>query len=261
MQRKLHQSFKYLLAGILLILIVPLAALIVFAAPMDQTTAACAAEHTVVAGDMLSTIAETYLGDKTAFAAIMEATNRQHAVDNTFANITDAGAIEIGWKLCVPAGAETPAETTMETPVETGLVAPGDGWSPGAFVAGAFPPPFPVDSRHDDAWFSEDCQTCHEQQIDDAPEIPHDIWTPNCRSCHVPGTQALESAAAEWAPAFATGAFPSPFPVDNLHEDAWFNTECQDCHEQQIDGATEIPHDVWTQNCRSCHVPQIQEFQ
>ncbi|MCP5016354.1 MAG: hypothetical protein GY938_13950 [Ketobacter sp.] len=137
-----------------------------------------------------------------------------------------------------------------------------DSWAPGAFASGAFPPPYPVDSRHQDAWFNEKCQTCHDQQIDDAPEIPHDVWTSNCRSCHVPGTQAQEPAVAEWGPpSFASGAFPPPYPPDSRHQDAWFNEKCQTCHEQQIDEAPEIPHDVWTSNCRSCHVPGVQEVE
>ncbi len=150
------------------------------------------------------------------------------------------------------------AGTTEAGAVEVDMV--GEGWAPASFAPGAFPNPFPVDGRHEDAWFNEQCQTCHEQQIQGAPEIPHDVWTQNCRSCHVPDTQAEVAPVADWAPAaFASGAFPSPFPVDSRHEDAWFNEQCQQCHEQELDGATAIPHDIWTQNCRACHVPAEQD--
>lgn len=157
---------------------------------------------------------------------------------------------------------EPQADGTETAEVEAVEVDTADeGWAPASFAIGAFPNPYPVDSRHEDAWFNEQCQTCHEEQIQDAPEIPHDVWTPNCRSCHVPDTQSDAAAVAEWAPgAFASGAFPSPYPVDSRHEDAWFNDQCQTCHEQELEDATAIPHDIWTQNCRACHVPAEQEI-
>ena len=396
MQRRIY----LLIVGILLISVVPL---MVVAAPEVQDNVTCATEYVVQEGEWLSTIAETQLGDTTAYTAIIEETNKMHAVDDTFAELDDSGTIEIGWKLCISTVAEATEEATDETETDEaetsevvedteetasseGSVSSGealfvektcfachsldgvdgvgpslvdmlgneveldsgetlirdeaylrrsildpqielvkdyspsmllfdglsesevddliaylrsfsskaesedpsssdtdetasdeaettevveeateetaDTWAPDAFAASAFPPSFPVDTRHEDPWYDEDskCQTCHEKQIDDAPEIPHDVWTMNCRSCHLPSTQALEPAVADWAPSsFSSGAFPPAYTPDAKHKDAWFNDECESCHEQELEGAPEIPHDVWTSNCRSCHVPDVQE--
>ncbi len=261
MQRKTQYTINFLVVAILLISIVPLA---VLAAPPAQEEATCVAEYTVQVGDSLSKIAAEYMGNGMAYPAIVEATNQKNAVDDTFAKITDPTALRVGWKLCLPSAdvLPPPAEAAPAEAAETVTDLTGEGWSPAAFAAGAFPSPFPIDSRHEDTWFNDKCQTCHEKQIDDAPAIPHDVWTPNCRSCHVPSTQALEPAVGDWAPSsFAVGAFPPPYPPDSRHGDAWFNEQCQTCHEEQQDEAPEIPHDVWTQNCRSCHVPAEQENQ
>ena len=63
---------------------------------------ACAQEYTVQVGDLLSRIADKYLGDPTAYPAIVAATNQRHETDDTFAQVTNPDLIEIGWKLCVP---------------------------------------------------------------------------------------------------------------------------------------------------------------
>ncbi len=68
--------------------------------------AACAEVYTVQADDWLSRIADKLLGDLLAYPAIVSATNQQHAADATFPLITNPDLIEVGWKLCVPAGPE-----------------------------------------------------------------------------------------------------------------------------------------------------------
>lgn len=62
----------------------------------------CEVEYTAQANDWLSKIAEKYLGNKMAYPAIVEATNKKNASDSTFAKITDPNLIEVGYKLCVP---------------------------------------------------------------------------------------------------------------------------------------------------------------
>lgn len=90
-----------LLVSLLLSVLVPVA---VWAAPAAQEVS-CVEEYTVQVDDWLSKISEKLLGDVLAFPAIAEATNQKHATDATFAEVTNADVIEVGWKLCIP-GAE-----------------------------------------------------------------------------------------------------------------------------------------------------------
>ncbi len=256
MPKKIQRTFLYLAVTMLLVSIVPL---VVTAAPPAQDDIICAEEYVVQDGDSLSIIADKYLGNILAYPTLVEITNQKNAVDDTFAIIDDANVLEAGWKLCIPAAdvEVTLAEPPPVADIVIDLV--GEGWAPASFATGAFPPPYPPDSRHEDAWFNENCERCHVNETDGATPIPHDLWTQNCRSCHLPDAQADEAAVAEWAPAsFATGAFPPPYPPDSRHEDAWISSLCQTCHEQETDGANPIPHDIWSTNCRSCHVPDVQ---
>lgn len=68
-----------------------------------QASALCAQSVTVQAGDTLSSLARTYLGNLTAYPAIVEATNAAAAVDSRYAVIDNPGVIRIGWLLCIPA--------------------------------------------------------------------------------------------------------------------------------------------------------------
>ncbi|MDM8529103.1 rhodanese-like domain-containing protein [Anaerolineales bacterium HSG24] len=66
------------------------------------TDSSCQQIYMVQYSDMLSEIAEKYLDDIMAYNKIVEATNKMHATDDSFANITNPDLIEINWKLCVP---------------------------------------------------------------------------------------------------------------------------------------------------------------
>jgi len=96
----------------------------VSAAPVLQAVA-CEQDVTVQADDYLSTIAEKAYGDPLAFPAIMEATNQQNAVDDSYAKIDNPDVIAVGWKLCVPSGAD--AETLLGGQLGGAAMAEGSG--------------------------------------------------------------------------------------------------------------------------------------
>lgn len=78
--------------------------------------AVCAETYTVAAGDLLSTIAQKFLGDLKAYTQIVDATNAAAKVDTSFKAIADPNIIEVGQKLCIPAKSAT-APTTAATTV------------------------------------------------------------------------------------------------------------------------------------------------
>ena len=96
-----------LCAALLLLSLLPGAAL-------AQSTAGCARNVTVVAGDTLTGLANTYLDDPLAYNRIIAATNAAAAADDTFATINDEGRIVIGWKLCIPGAAAAARVSTAE---------------------------------------------------------------------------------------------------------------------------------------------------
>lgn len=55
---------------------------------------------------------------------------------------------------------------------------------------------------------------------------------------------------------FAEGTFPTPLSKIEEHENPWLIKDCFTCHDKQTGGALEIPHDIYTQSCRQCHVPE-----
>ncbi|MBE7556107.1 MAG: extracellular solute-binding protein [Anaerolineales bacterium] len=91
--------------------IITLLALILTLAPAAALAqeVTCESDVTVQGDDWLSKIAEKFLGDPLAFPAIVEATNAKNASDSSYAKIADANVIEVGWKLCIPSGAEAAA--------------------------------------------------------------------------------------------------------------------------------------------------------
>jgi fermentation-respiration switch protein FrsA (DUF1100 family) len=77
-----------------------------------QDASPCAADVVVRSGDTLSSIAGRVLGDPSAYARIVAATNARAAADDSYATILDEGSIQIGWKLCIPnAAGSTPTAT------------------------------------------------------------------------------------------------------------------------------------------------------
>lgn len=79
----------------------------------------CAEEYVVQANDLLSKIADKFLGKLLAYPAIIFATNEQHRRDPSFAQITNPDRIETGWKLCIPVrpAAEALMTETVASPV------------------------------------------------------------------------------------------------------------------------------------------------
>ena len=140
MHRKSHRAPRVLsLLGvaILLSMLLPLAAA---AAPpaQDISPVPCANEYTTQAVDWLCKLAEKYLCNVLAYQAIMVATNRMHAEDDSFPEIDDADAIEVGWKICIPSAEDAevllapPAIAEDEANTVLIVAVPGDleGWDP-----------------------------------------------------------------------------------------------------------------------------------
>jgi peptide/nickel transport system substrate-binding protein len=72
-------------------------------------------DHVVVADDWLSKLADKYLGNPFAYWAIVEYTNKKHAEDDSYAEVTDPDLIEVGWKIYIP-GAEEAATVVTAPP-------------------------------------------------------------------------------------------------------------------------------------------------
>ncbi len=113
-------------SGLLLAMAVLLGSIVLPAPAMAQ--AACAQTVTVQAGDTLSTIAGRTLGNAAAYDRIVAATNAAAAVDGSFATVESANRLAIGWKLCIPGSAATPASApaspVVATPTPTTTPAP-----------------------------------------------------------------------------------------------------------------------------------------
>jgi branched-chain amino acid transport system substrate-binding protein len=86
----------------------------VSAAPVSQDMA-CEQDVVVQADDWLSKLSDKFYGDILAYPVIVEATNQQNAVDDSYANITNPDLIEVGWKLCIPSSADAEAFLSSES--------------------------------------------------------------------------------------------------------------------------------------------------
>ncbi|RMH12667.1 MAG: hypothetical protein D6695_05945 [Planctomycetota bacterium] len=138
------------------------------------------------------------------------------------------------------------------------------------FAAHAFPPTIPDQAWHHEAWIREDCLSCHETGVQDAPIVRHRglpalALQAKCRSCHVlvPGKTEARPASArppEVNDQFAPEAFPPMMPNNDRHVGAWTNRQCLVCHETGVgraplvDHGPQIPRLALMANCRSCHV-------
>lgn len=136
------------------------------------------------------------------------------------------------------------------------------------FALAAFPPTIPDREWHKNAWFVNDCLSCHETGVGDAPMIrhvglPEIVFDSKCRSCHVliPGEANYDTSVPEFDPetGFASWAFPPLMPNNDKHEQAWGNRNCMMCHEDGIQNAPIVKHVGLPQialesKCRSCHV-------
>jgi putative lipoprotein len=85
-----------------LFLLLTIAALGAPTSALAQGTGACPMPYTVVAGDWLSKIAESFLGSGQAYQQIVDATNGQAATDPAYTKIDDPNLIGAGARLCVP---------------------------------------------------------------------------------------------------------------------------------------------------------------
>jgi glyoxylase-like metal-dependent hydrolase (beta-lactamase superfamily II) len=96
---------KVFLVAILALIVsaLPLSAL---AAPPQQDGGE---DYVVQAGDTLAELADRFYGDAQAYPAIVEATNQMAATDDSYANISDPGSIEVGQKLYIPSAEEAAA--------------------------------------------------------------------------------------------------------------------------------------------------------
>jgi len=81
---------------------------VALAAPPAQE----AQEYIIAKGDSLYKIAEKYLGNGGVYPAIVDATNKKHAEDATFAEIKDPSGIQPGWKIWIPSAEEAAAGIT-----------------------------------------------------------------------------------------------------------------------------------------------------
>lgn len=66
-----------------------------------QTTVVCEQDYTVVNGEWLSTIAQRFFGDVTAYPAIFAATNLKSETDPSYATLVRVDSIPEGAKLCI----------------------------------------------------------------------------------------------------------------------------------------------------------------
>ena len=68
--------------------------------------------------------------------------------------------------------------------------------------------------------------------------------------------EATEANAAWNVPVeFAEGTFPTTLSKIRKHTNPWQRKNCFTCHDKEVAGAPPIPHDIYTQSCRQCHVP------
>jgi hypothetical protein len=105
------KSFRWALIGTLLWLALS-QPMLSHATPRYQGANMCAEVYVVQSTDWLSKIAEKFLGDISAYPAVVNATNQLHQIDPTFASILNPDIIEAGWKLCIPATPEAEAILT-----------------------------------------------------------------------------------------------------------------------------------------------------
>jgi len=87
-------------------------------------------DYVVVADDWLSKLSDKYLGNALAYPAIVEFTNKKHAEDDSYAEITDPDLIEVGWKIYIPSAAEAEAHLAAAQPVRGGTLRTEYAWMP-----------------------------------------------------------------------------------------------------------------------------------
>ena len=104
----MKKHFSLFLIAAMLLVAVP----VVAAAPPPQDGGQ---DYVVVADDWLSKLSDKFLGDVLAYPAITYYTNQKNAEDDSYAQITDSDAIEVGWKIYVPSSDEAQAYFSGQT--------------------------------------------------------------------------------------------------------------------------------------------------
>jgi branched-chain amino acid transport system substrate-binding protein len=125
----------------------------VSAAPVLQDVA-CEEDAVVQADDWLSKLADKFYGNILAYPAIVEATNQQNAVDDTYANIANPDLIEPGWKLCIPSNADAEAMLGLESAPVAAAPASGEPITIGVSLplSGRFSEPGTAAQRGYEVW-------------------------------------------------------------------------------------------------------------
>ena len=114
------RKLSRLLSLFLVLTLLPIAGLgVAGAAPLGQET------YTVQKDDNLWGIAEKYLGSGAAYPTIVDATNKKHAEDPTFADIVNPGLIQPGWKLAIPSKEEAEEFMASYVPPKGGEITYG----------------------------------------------------------------------------------------------------------------------------------------
>ena len=94
------------------------------AAVSAQQRVECAADATVQPGDTLSLLAARLLGSAAAYPQIVAATNAKAAEDASYATITNASLLSVGWKLCIPTGGNATVLLPTASPTATATHGP-----------------------------------------------------------------------------------------------------------------------------------------
>ena len=107
-------KFRLFVSILLLSLLLPLGLGVAGAAPLSAGETV----YTVQKDDNLWSLAEKYLGNGTAYTAIVAATNAVNAQDSTFAKIANPSIIQPGWKVLIPAPEDAGALMASYKPPE-----------------------------------------------------------------------------------------------------------------------------------------------
>jgi len=109
-----HIKLRLFVSILLLSLLLPLGLGVAYSAPLNAEETV----YTVQKDDNLWNLAEKYLGNGTAYTAIVAATNARNAQDPTFARIANPRIIQPGWKILIPAPEDAGALMASYKPPE-----------------------------------------------------------------------------------------------------------------------------------------------